>query len=167
MTKTVEDLQAAFAGESQANRKYTAFARKADTEGLTQVAKLFRAAAHAETVHALAHFRALDGVGSTTDNLKAAIAGENYEVVSMYPAFIQDAESEAEKRALNSFKNAWEVEKIHEGLYRTALAAVEGQKALPEVDYYVCPVCGFTHEGPLEGRCPVCNTSTERFERIS
>src|SRR5512136_2604205 len=101
MTKTVEDLKAAFAGESQANRKYLAFAKKADAEGLTQVARLFRAAAAAETVHAQAHFRAMDGVGSTADNLKVAIEGENYEWVSMYPEFIQDAEAESEKRALN------------------------------------------------------------------
>jgi rubrerythrin len=167
MTKTVDDLKAAFAGESQANRKYLAFAKKADAEGFTQVAKLFRAAAAAETVHALNHFRALDGVQSTTENLNAAIGGENYEVVTMYPDFIKDAEGESAKRALNSFKWAWEVEKVHEALYRKALAAVEAQQALPNVDYYVCPVCGFTHEGPLEGKCPVCATPAERFERIS
>src|SRR5574340_1496745 len=94
MSKTLEDLQAAFAGESQANRKYTAFAQKADAEGYPQIARLFRAAAHAETVHALAHFRAMDGVGVTLENLKAAIGGENYEVVEMYPGFIKDARSE-------------------------------------------------------------------------
>jgi len=167
MTKSMDDLQAAFAGESQANRKYLAFAKKADADGLTQVAKLFRAAAAAETVHAHNHLRAMDGVGSTNDNLKAAIAGENYEWVTMYPAFIKDAEDESAKRALNSFKLAFQVEKVHEELYRNALAAVEVQESLPEVDYYVCPVCGFTHEGPLEGNCPICNTSAARFERIS
>ena len=111
MTKTIDDLQAAFAGESQANRKYLAFAKKADADGQTQVAKLFRAAAAAETVHAQNHFRAMDGVGATADNLKAAIEGENYEWVTMYPEFIQDAETESMKRALLSFKYAWEVEK--------------------------------------------------------
>ena len=167
MTKTVDDLKAAFAGESQANRKYLAFAKRADADGLTQVAKLFRAAAAAETVHAQNHFRAMDGVGSTADNLKAAIEGENYEWVTMYPDFIQDAEAESNKRALNSFKNAWEVEKVHEALYRKALTALETQQPLPEVDYYVCPVCGNTHEGPLEGKCPVCGTPGSRYERMS
>ena len=167
MTKTVDDLKAAFAGESQANRKYLAFAKKADADGYPQLGKLFRAVAAAETVHALSHFRALDGVGSTNDNLKAAIAGENYEVVTMYPDFIQDAETESVKRALTSFKWAWEVEKVHEELYRNALAALESQQPLPDVDYYVCPVCGYTHIGPLQGICPVCKTPADKFERIN
>jgi rubrerythrin len=166
MTKTDEDLKAAFAGESQANRKYLAFAKKADADGLTQIAKLFRAAAAAETVHALNHFRAMDGVATTNDNLKAAIAGENYEWVTMYPEFISDAESESAKRALNSFKFAWEVEKVHEELYRKALTALEAQQPMETVDYYVCPICGFTHEGPLEGNCPICKTSAAKFERV-
>jgi rubrerythrin len=167
MTKSIDDLKAAFAGESQANRKYLAFAKKADADGLTQVAKMFRAAAAAETVHAQNHFRAMDGVGSTADNLKVAIEGENYEWVTMYPEFIQDAEAESAKRALSSFKFAFAVEKVHEQLYRKALAALETQKPLPEVDYYVCPVCGNTHEGPLEGKCPICGTPTSRWERMS
>jgi rubrerythrin len=160
MAKTVEDLKAAFAGESQANRKYLAFAKKADADGLTQIAKLFRAAAAAETVHAHNHLRAMDGVSTTDANLKAAIAGENYEWVTMYPEFIKDAEAETMKRALASFKFAFEVEKVHEALYRKALTALEAQQPLQEVDYYVCPVCGYTHEGPLEGKCPVCGTPT-------
>jgi rubrerythrin len=167
MTKTAEDLQAAFAGESQANRKYLAFAKKADADGLTQIAKLFRAAAAAETVHAQNHFRAMDGVGTTSDNLKTAIGGENYEWVTMYPAFIKDAEAESVKRALNSFRFAWEVEKVHEELYRKALDALDANQPLPAVDYYVCPICGFTHEGPLQGNCPVCKTSADKFERVS
>ncbi len=167
MAKTDDDLKAAFAGESQANRRYLAFAKKADADGLPQVAKLFRAAAHAETVHALNHFRAMDGVGPTVDNLKAAISGENYEWVTMYPEFMKDAEAESVKRAFESFRKAWEVEKVHEELYRTALTAVEAQQPQAETDYYVCPVCGYTHLGPLQGACPVCRTSAERFERIS
>ncbi len=167
MTKTVDDLKAAFAGESQANRKYLAFAKKADADGLTQIAKLFRAVAAAETVHANNHLRALDGVKSTTENLQEAVKGENYEVVSMYPDFIKDAEGEAVKRAVTSFQWAWEVEKLHEVLYRKVLAALDAQQTLPAVDYYVCPVCGNTHEGPMQGPCPVCKTPGERFERIS
>jgi rubrerythrin len=167
MTKSVEDLKAAFSGESQANRKYLAFAKKADADGLTQVAKLFRAVAAAETVHAQSHFRALDGVGSTADNLKDAIGGENYEWVTMYPEFIQNAEVESARRALASFRFAWEVEKVHEQLYLNALTALENQQSLPEVDYYVCPICGFTHEGPLAGNCPVCKTPANKFERMN
>ncbi|HEX9091634.1 MAG TPA: rubrerythrin family protein [Anaerolineales bacterium] len=167
MTKTVDDLKAAFAGESQANRKYLAFAKRADADGLPQVAKLFRAVAAAETVHAHSHLRALDGVGTTNDNLKAAISGENYEWVTMYPEFIKDADAESMKRALASFKFAFEVEKVHEQLYTKALSSLDGGQPLPEVDYYVCPVCGFTHEGPLQGFCPVCKTSADRFEKIN
>ena len=164
MAKTADDLQGAFAGESQANRKYTAFAKKADEEGYAAVARLFRAAAAAETVHALSHFRAMGGVKSTAENLEAAIAGENYEATVMYPEFIQDADAEGEKKALNSFKFAWEVEKIHEQLYREALAHLDKDAPLPE--YYVCPVCGFTHAGPPPEKCPVCGTLGKKFEKI-
>lgn len=168
MSKTLDDLQAAFAGESQANRKYTAFAQKADAEGFPQIARLFRAAAHAETVHALAHFRAMEGVSTTLDNLKAAISGENYEVVDMYPEFINDAETEGEKRALRSFTYAWEVEKVHEGLYREALELLEaGEKEDEDYEYYVCPVCGYTHGRSAPEKCPVCGAPGSRFERIA
>ncbi len=166
MSKTDEDLKAGFAGESQANRRYLAFAKKADEEGLPKVAKLFRAAAHAETIHALNHLRAMGGVNSTVENLKAAIAGENYEYVSMYPEFVHDAEAESAKRALTSFRWAMAVEKVHETLYTQALTAVQGEGDLPDADYYVCSVCGFTHAGPIEGKCPVCGTPAERFEVI-
>lgn len=166
MSKSIEDLKAAFAGESQANRKYTAFAKKADDEGYAQVAKLFRAAAAAEAVHALNHLKAMEGLLGTSENLKAAIEGENYEVTTMYPEFIQDAEAEGATKALRTFRWAYDVEKIHEGMYRKALEDLDaGMEAT--FDYYVCPVCGFTHEGPFEGRCPICNTPGERFERIS
>jgi len=164
MSKTIEDLKAAFAGESQANRKYLAFAKKADDDGFPQIAKLFRAVAAAETVHAHSHFRALGEVKSTSENLEAAIAGENYEVTTMYPEFLADAEKEEMKRAVTSFKWAWEVEKIHEELYQKALKNLG--KSSNEVEYYVCPTCGFTHEGPFEGRCPVCNSAGEKFQRI-
>jgi rubrerythrin len=165
MSKTVEDLKAAFAGESQANRRYLAFAKKAEEEGYPQVAKLFRAAAHAETTHALSHFKALGEIKSTAENLQAAINGENYEVVSMYPEFIEDAKAEGVKRALSSFEWAWEAEKVHEKLYRQALEDLG--KDLPALDYYVCPVCGYVHIGSAPDRCPVCNTPGQRFELIS
>lgn len=165
MSKTSDNLKAAFAGESQASRKYLAFARKADEEGHPQVAKLFRAAAAAETVHAYNHLKALGGIQSTAENLQQAIAGENYEVVSMYPPMIAEAEGEGEARAARSFQWAFEVEKIHEGLYRKALESL-GKETSTD-DYYVCPFCGYTHEGPLDGKCPVCGAPFEKFERIS
>lgn len=164
MSKTDDDLKAAFAGESQANRRYLAFAQKADEDGFHQVAKLFRAAAAAETIHAHNHLRAMGGIRTTAENLKEAIAGENYEAVDMYPKFVQDAQAEGEKKALTSFKWALEVEKIHEQLYSAALENLG--KDTETKDYYICPVCGYTHEGPMEGRCPVCNAPANRFERI-
>lgn len=164
MSKTTKDLEAAFAGESQANRKYLAFAKKAAQDGYPQIAKLFRAAAAAETIHAHNHFNALGGVKSTPENLKTAIAGENYEVVTMYPAMISDAEAEGEKKATTSFKWAYEVEKVHEALYRYALEHMDPNT--PLVDFYVCPVCGYTHEGKFEGKCPVCGTPAEKFVKV-
>jgi rubrerythrin len=163
----MENLQTAFAGESQANRKYTAFASKAEAEGYPQIARLFRAVAHAETVHALSHFRAMDGVGSTLENLKTAIAGENYEVTQMYPPFIQEAETAGNRRAATSFDHAWDVEKVHEELYRQALALLEAGEKEEDYEYYVCPVCGYTHKRGAPDRCPVCNTPGSRFEKIS
>ena len=165
MTKLEDDLKSAFAGESQANRRYTSFAKKADDEGLPQIAKLFRAAAISEATHAANHLRALGAIQSTIENLQEAIQGENYEVTTMYPEYVEDAEAEGNKRALNSFKWALEVEKVHESLYRKALESI-GQEAA-SFDYYVCPFCGYTHEGPLEGKCPVCGTPGEKFQRIS
>ena len=164
MTKTSDDLSAAFAGESQARNRYMAFAKKADAEGFHQVARLFRAAADAEWVHANNHFRAMDGIKSTADNLQTAINGENYEVTSMYPAFMEDAQAEGVKRALGSFKDAWEVEKVHESLYREALANLG--KETEEYDYYVCPVCGFTHARNAPEQCPVCGTLGSKFQQI-
>ncbi|MCX6066592.1 MAG: rubrerythrin family protein [Chloroflexi bacterium] len=161
MSKTTDNLQAAFAGESQAGRKYTAFAKKAEDEGYPQIAKLFRAAAMAESVHAINHFKAFGGVSSTSDNLKAAIAGENYEVTTMYPPMIADAEAEGDKKGPTSFKWAYEVEKVHEALYRYALEHMDPNAPVPE--YYVCPFCGYTHEGKFEGKCPVCGTPAEKF----
>lgn len=166
MSKVIDDLKAAFAGESQANRKYTAFAKKAEEEGFPQIARLFRAAAHAETVHALSHFRAMGEVKTTAENLQAAIAGENYEVVTMYPEFIKDAQEEGAKRALNSFNWAFQVEKVHEALYTQALELLKGNQPGADVVYYVCPICGYTHAGPLSGRCPVCGAPGEKFDQI-
>jgi len=165
MTKSYDDLMAAFAGESQANRKYLAFAKKADDEGYAQVARLFRAAAHAETVHALTHFRTAGEVKSTEENLKEAVAGEHYENSEMYPAFIKDAEEEGDAKALRSFTWANEVEKIHEMLYREALETLG--KPSETYDYYICPVCGYTHARTAPEKCPICGVPASKFEKIS
>jgi len=164
MTKTNDDLKAAFAGESQANRRYLAFAKKAEEEDQPAIAKLFRAAAAAETVHAHNHFRVLGGVGSTADNLSAAIEGESYEVVKMYPEFMADAENDGDKKALNSFRWAFEVEKEHEALFREALAKLGGE--MTDVEIYVCPVCGHTHIGTPPEKCPLCGTLKNKFGKI-
>jgi len=165
MSKVYDDLMAAFAGESQANRKYLAFAKKAEDEGFSQAARLFRAVAHAETIHAHNHLRRAGEVHTTAENLAAAAAGENYESTEMYPAFMKDAEAEGNKTALTSFHWANEAEKVHEVLYRDLLANLgkEGE----ESDYYICPVCGYTEKRGAPEKCPVCNTPGSRFERIS
>jgi rubrerythrin len=166
MPKTVDNLAVAFAGESQARNKYLAFAKKADEEGYPQVARLFRAAAYAEFIHGQNHFRAMDGVKGTAENLQAAIAGEHYEVVDMYPPFIQAAAEEDAKRAHTSFEWAWKVEQTHEALYRGA-AETLNDKSDESFDYYVCPVCGHTHPRNAPDRCPVCGTAGSKFEKIS
>ncbi len=165
MSKSEKNLWEAFAGESQANRKYLAFAKKAEKEGHKQVAKLFRAAAHAETVHAHAHLRALKAIEDTAANLKAAIAGETHEFKSMYPEMIETAVAEGNKAAEQSFRFANEVEKIHAELYRKALENLEG---LSGEDYQVCEVCGYTVEGEhAPEKCPICGANQRAFTRVS
>jgi rubrerythrin len=163
MSKTEQNLKDAFAGESQANRKYLAFAKKADRDGYPQVAKLFRAAAEAETVHAHSHLRTLKGIKSTAENLQEAIAGETHEFKSMYPAMIEDAKSEDEGAALRSFTYANDVEKIHAELYQKALDNLDSPV---EADYYVCSVCGYTCENEAPDVCPVCNAKAKAFFRV-
>lgn len=163
MSKTENNLKDAFAGESQANRKYLAFALKADQEGHPQAAKLFRAAAAAETVHAHAHLRALKGVGSTADNLKEAVGGETYEFESMYPPMIAEAEADGHDAALRSFKFANQVEKVHAELYQKALDTLENPQA---ADYYVCSVCGHTVEDEAPDTCPVCGSKAKAFSKV-
>lgn len=163
MSKSEENLKAAFAGESQANRKYLAFAKKADNDGFPRTAKLFRAAAAAETVHAHAHLRTLKGVNSTEENLKEAIAGETHEFKSMYPAMISEAQEEGHKTAERSFHLANEVEKIHADLYQKALDNLSNQD---NVDYYVCKVCGYTCEDEAPEPCPVCGAKATAFDKV-
>lgn len=163
MTKTKKNLHQAFAGESQANRKYLAFAKQAEKEGLLQVARLFRAAAAAETVHAHAHLRALEAVRTTHENLQEAIAGETHEFQEMYPEMIETAKAEGDKAALRSFTFANEVEKIHAALYQKALADPSG---MTTTDYHVCEVCGFTGEGEAPDKCPVCGAGSKAFFKV-
>ena len=163
MSKSEEHLRDAFAGESQANRKYLAFAEKADKEGYAQAARLFRAAAAAETVHAHAHLRTLKGVGATADNLKEAIAGETHEFKSMYPAMMEDAKAEDNKAAFRSFDYANTVEKIHAELYQKALDNLNNMET---VDYYVCNVCGYTCESEAPDECPVCKAKKKAFFKV-
>ncbi|MHA1985689.1 MAG: rubrerythrin family protein [Promethearchaeota archaeon] len=166
MTKSEENLKAAFAGESQANRKYLAFAKKADKDGFPQVAKIFRAAAEAETVHAHNHLKELGGIKSTQENIRGAIEGEHHEFTKMYPEFLEDAKSENNKGAERTFNLANEVEKIHHELYKNALEAVESGKDLKKQDVYICPVCGYTVEGEPPDKCPVCGAVKKVFQEI-
>ena len=164
MGKTDQNLWEAFAGESQANRKYLAFAAQADKEGYHQIAKLFRAAAEAETVHAHAHLRAVGGIGSTSANLKEAISGETHEFKEMYPGMIETAKAEGHKAAERSFSFANAVEKVHAQLYQKAL---DNMDSLPETSYYVCSVCGYTCEDHAPETCPVCNAKAKAFFEVA
>jgi rubrerythrin len=163
MNESIDKLMAAFAGESQANRKYLAFAKKADEESLPQVAKLFRAAAEAETVHALNHLRIAGKVGMTVSNLDEAINGETFEFRQMYPNFIDVAKNEKNKQAEWSFDIANKVEEIHAGLYSKMLEAVKEGRDIPQVDYYVCKVCGNTVEKSAPDKCSICGAPKAQF----
>jgi rubrerythrin len=166
MANTVDNLKDAFAGESQASRKYTFFAEKADTAGNKQVARLFRAAAEAETVHARNHLRVLGEIKTDKENLGAAIGGENYEFTTMYPGFIEQAKKENNKAAVSSFDMANQVEQIHHKLFQAALKDLEGGKSAKDTPYYVCPVCGNTVAGTAPDRCPICGTPGSKFKKI-
>jgi len=160
---TEKNLLEAFAGESQANRRYLAFAKQAEKEGYAQVAKLFRAAAEAETVHAHAHLRTLGGVKNTAENLKEAISGETHEFTKMYPVMIDDAKKEGSTAAERSFTYANEVEKVHAALYQKASDNLD---TLEEADYYVCSVCGYTCENEPPDTCPVCGSKSTAFFEV-
>jgi rubrerythrin len=165
MSKTEANLNEAFAGESQANRKYTAFAKKAEQEGFKNVARLFRTAAEAEAIHAYGHLSALDGIRSTAENLKAAIEGETHEYTEMYPPMMEVAESENHK-AKRMFAFAKQAEAVHAALYKLALEAVAQGKDLSEANIYLCPVCGHIELGKPPENCPICGLKGERFIQI-
>lgn len=166
MSTTESNLKEAFAGESQANRKYLAFAKKAEQEGFINVARLFRTAAEAETVHALGHLYAMSGVGSTADNLRAAVAGETYEYNEMYPPMLAQAEAE-NHRAKRMFAFAAKAEAVHARLYQMALDAVAQGKDLEHTTFYLCPVCGYIEIGQPTNACPICATPAARFMKVA
>lgn len=164
MTRTEDFLMEAFAGESQANRKYTAFAAQADREGFVQAARLFRAAAEAEAVHAANHLRALKAIKTTRENLRESIAGETHEFKEMYPEMIAAAKAEGAKDAERSFNYANAVEEYHARLYHDMLEGLEAtQESYP---YFVCPVCGMTVEKEAPDKCPVCGVKGSMFRKI-
>jgi rubrerythrin len=163
MSKTEKNLKDAFAGESQANRRYLAYAQRAEDEFLHGVAKLFRAVAEAETIHAHKHLRTAGGVKSTVDNIKDALAGEVHEFKNMYPQMIEEAKAEGEKSAEISFHHANEVEKIHAQLYQKAL---EDPEKFPVQDYYVCKICGYTVGKEAPEKCPVCGANHKAFFKV-
>lgn len=165
--KTKDNLKEAFAGESQANRKYLAYGERAAKDGFAQVAKLFRAVAAAETIHAHAHLRAMDGIKGTAENLEDSAAGEKYEFEEMYPPMVATAEDEGDRRATISMRNAMEVEKVHHGLFNGALAAVKAGKDLDDAPIRVCPVCGHTVIGDAPDECPVCKAKGGKFQEIA
>lgn len=160
---TDKNLAAAFAGESQANRKYLAFAKQAEQEGYPQIARLFRATAEAETIHAHAHLKAMGGIQSTAENLKEAISGETYEFSEMYPPFIKEAEAENVVAAARAFKLANEAEKVHAALYKQALAGLEKKEV---ADVYLCPVCGHIALGGVPDACPICGAKAAVYKQI-
>jgi rubrerythrin len=165
MSTTTENLKDAFAGESQANQKYRAFARRAELDGFPNVAQLFRTAAEAERIHAEGHLRSLDGVGATRENLQAAIEGETYEYTTMYPPMLELARAD-KHRARTMFEFALKAEAVHARLYEKALEAVAQGKDLAETRFYLCPVCGNIEFGEPPANCPICGTKSERFVTV-
>jgi rubrerythrin len=164
---TQDNLKEAFAGESQANRKYLAFGEQAARDGHAMVAKLFRAVAAAETLHAHAHLRAMDGVKDTLANLQEAVAGEAHEFTHMYPAMLEEAKAEGHKRAERSMFQALEVEKVHYELFKQAIAAVSTGRDLAAADVHICPVCGHTVIGDAPDECPVCKVKGEKYLAVA
>ncbi len=165
MPTTKENLKEAFAGESQANQKYRAFAKKAERDGFPNIAKLFKTAAEAERIHAEGHLGALDGIGTTVENIKEAIGGETYEYTEMYPPMLDQAEKDAHK-AKRMFKYAVDAEDVHAQLYKLALAAAEAGKDLEETEFYLCPVCGHIEFGKPEDNCPICGTLASKYVKV-
>jgi len=165
MSKTLENLKEAFAGESQAFQKYTSFAEKADKDGLPNIARLFRTTAQAERLHAAGHLKAMEGIGSTAENLEAAIGGETYEYTEMYPPMLEEAEKEGHK-AKRMFAWAVDAEEVHAKLYALALEAAKKGEDLSETEFYLCPVCGHIEFGGPPENCPICGAPAAKYVQI-
>ncbi len=165
MSSVEKDLKEAFAGESQAFQKYRAFAKKAERDGFPNVARLFRTTSEAESSHAAGHFKAMDGLGATAENLRAAIDGETYEFEQMYPPMIERSEAEGHK-AKRMFNYAAKAENIHAQLYTAALEAVERGDDLSEAEFYLCPICGHIEFGKPEEDCPICGTKASKYYMV-
>jgi rubrerythrin len=165
MASTIDNLKEAFAGESQASQKYRAFAKKAETDGFPNIARLFRTAAEAERIHAEGHLKALDGVGSTAENIQTAIDGETYEYTTMYPPMVKQAELDGHK-AKRMFSYATGAEEVHARLYRLALEAAKQGKDLTETEFYLCPVCGHIEFGKPPATCPVCGAKGDKYVKV-
>lgn len=165
MTSTQDNLKIGFAGESQANQKYRAFAKKAEKEGLPNIARLFRTTAEAERIHAEGQLKALDGIGSTVENLQTAIDGETYEYTEMYPPMLEQAEAESHK-AKRIFSYAVQSEEVHAKLYKMALEAAQRGEDLAETNFYLCPICGHIEFGSPPERCPICGVKAEKFIQV-
>ncbi|MBI5250309.1 MAG: rubrerythrin family protein [Desulfomonile tiedjei] len=163
MSKTEENLKEAFAGECQASIRYVAFAEKADAEGYPGAARLFRAAARAEIVHALSHLRVLGEVKATQDNVETAIQGESFEFKEMYPAMVKDAVEDNNIEARHSLEYAMSIEMVHAKLFKKA---VEEESTNASSHFYVCPVCGHTVRGKAPKKCPYCGVDEKRFMEI-
>lgn len=164
--KTNQNLMDAFAGESQANRKYLAFARKAEKDGFKNVARIFKAIAEAETIHALKHFEIAGKIGDTLANLESAAQGEQYEFSTMYPEFIDTAKQEDSKKALQSFEYANAAEKVHGGIFKDLKEKVASGSDAEDRDVYLCPVCGWVGMDPVPDKCPICNTAKKTFQQF-
>jgi rubrerythrin len=164
---TKENAMEAFAGESQANRKYQAFAEKAESDGYLNIAKLFKAASEAEAIHAKKLMKALGMIGSTRDNLEQAVAGETHEYTEMYPAFVQEAESDKQSDALLAFNYALKAEEVHAGLYKEALKSLNAGQDMSNRTVWLCPVCGNIFLGQAPEKCPICNVFKKMFREIT
>lgn len=165
MARTEDNLKEAFAGESQANRKYLAFAKKAEQDGLPYIARLFRTAAEAETIHAHGHLEAMGGIGSTAENLLGAVGGETYEFTQMYPPMLNQATADHHK-AKRMFGYAIKAEAVHAKLYQMALEAAQQGKDLTEKSFYLCPVCGNIELGSAPESCPICGEPGDKFIQV-
>ncbi len=157
--KTLKNLMEAFKGEAEANRKYLAYAKKAESDGKINAAKLFKAASDAETIHALKHFQVAGKVGTTAENLKDAVLGETHEFKDMYPDFVKTSEEEGNKAALASFNFAMKAEEVHARLYQEALENLDESE---EIFYYLCPVCGNIEKSVPE-KCFICGAPGSKF----